>query len=293
MRYYLDNNTLFIRGLFTGASTGISGGIRKVSTVVSRTVPADYDHADPVRDLDRIVSRAGMGPDYFGLMTAVEMRHLCVLQYDFITVFVTAGVSNPNPAGSQTINITIYSGEGMTEGAMLELIIVATEAKTHALQEMGYSFTGTTTDAVVVVQEGEVTHTYAGTVTEPGRRVYSAVLYGVPEAIKRHEGTILRDSPTLFVYSRYRGDHWVEWLPEACPYYPCHFPGQRCDFCYCPFYPCMDETLGQMVIGSRNGPVWNCSSCTLLHEPEIADYLKQNPEASLKELKSRKKKGKL
>jgi adenosylcobinamide hydrolase len=36
---------------------------------------------------------------------------------------------------------------------------------------------------------------------------------------------------------------------------------------------------------SKNGPVWNCAGCTLLHQPEIADYLLKNPEASLRELK--------
>jgi hypothetical protein len=38
--------------------------------------------------------------------------------------------------------------------------------------------------------------------------------------------------------------HWVEWSPEGCPYYPCHFEGQQCDFCYCPLYPCLDTSLG-------------------------------------------------
>jgi adenosylcobinamide hydrolase len=43
---------------------------------------------------------------------------------------------------------------------------------------------------------------------------------------------------------------------------------------------------------SRNGPVWNCAGCTLLHQPGIADYLKQNPEASLVELKTKERKSK-
>jgi adenosylcobinamide hydrolase len=289
MRYYLDNNTLFIRGAFTAASTGIAGGIRQVSTILNHTVPSGYDHADPGRDLDLVVSRAGMGADYFGLMTAVDMHHLCVLQYDFVTVFLTAGVKNPNPAGPNTINIIVYSAQGMTDGAMLEGIVTVTGAKAQALRNMGLGFTGTTTDAVVIAHEGRVAHTYAGPLTGLGERISAAVLHGIPEALKRHEGEVVRAAPSLFVYSRYGGEHWVEWEPEACRYYPCHFPGQRCDFCYCPFYPCLDEDLGQWVTGSHNGPVWNCSSCTLLHEPAIADYLKENPEASLKELKSRKK----
>ncbi|MDP6613031.1 MAG: cysteine-rich small domain-containing protein, partial [Candidatus Hydrothermarchaeota archaeon] len=25
---------------------------------------------------------------------------------------------------------------------------------------------------------------------------------------------------------------------EKCEYYPCHFQGQDCTWCFCPFYPC-------------------------------------------------------
>jgi adenosylcobinamide hydrolase len=289
MRYYLENNTLFIRGRFTAASTGISGGIRQVSTILNCTVPSGFDHGDPVRYLDRVISHSGMGPDYFGLMTAVEMRHLCVLKYDFVTVFLTAGVTGRTPAGPDTINIIVHSAQGMTDGAMLGGIITVTGAKAQALRNMGFGFAGTATDAVVIAHEGEVTHTYAGPVTGLGLRISAAVLQGIPEALKRHEGEVVRTAPSLFVYSRYGGEHWVEWEPGSCRYYPCHFPGQRCDFCYCPFYPCLDEELGQWVTGSHNGRVWNCSSCTLLHEPPVAGYLIENPEASLKELKSRKK----
>nr|WP_269850484.1 cysteine-rich small domain-containing protein [Methanosarcina horonobensis] len=28
---------------------------------------------------------------------------------------------------------------------------------------------------------------------------------------------------------------------KTCEYYPCHFEGQNCTFCFCPFYPCENE----------------------------------------------------
>jgi adenosylcobinamide hydrolase len=181
----------------------------------------------------------------------------------------------------------------MTDGALLETIVTATEAKADALRSMGHSFTGTPTDEVVVSFEGEVRHEYAGTLTDLGKRVYEAVRFGVMEALKRHTGEIARERPSLFVYSRFGGEHWTEWLPENCPYYPCHFEGQACDFCYCPFYPCGDETLGEPMTSSTNGIVWNCSRCTLLHEPDVASYLKKHPGATLTELKRVRRKGKL
>lgn len=289
MRYYLDTNTLFIRGRFTAASTGIAGGIRQVSTILNTTVPPGYSCEDPARYLDRIIHRAGMGPDYFGLITGVQMHHLFVLQYDFVTVFLTAEIPESTGNTPGTINCIVHSSQGMTDGAMLGSIITVTEAKASALCDIGLTPTGTQTDSVVIAHEGKVVHTSANPLTAIGQRIRAAVLHGIPEALMRVEGTVRRTSPSFFVYSRYRGEHWVKWEPEGCRYYPCHFTGQRCDFCYCPFYPCLDEELGQWVNGSHNGPVWNCSNCTLLHESGIADYLRKNPESSLSELKSLKK----
>ena len=124
----------------------------------------------------------------------------------------------------------------------------------------------------------------AGRNTEPGRRIREAVMHGIPEALRQRAKNGGHDRPSFFIFSRFKGEHWVEWTPENCPYFPCHFPGQRCDFCYCPFYPCHDEDLGQWVESSNGKKVWNCARCTLLHEPAVADYLKQFPGASLKEL---------
>jgi adenosylcobinamide hydrolase len=290
MRYYLRDRTLIIRGNFRAASTGIGGGIGSVSTLLNHSVPPEWDHDDPARDLRTIIARNGLPPDYYGLMTAVEMRNLCVFQYDFITAFITAGIRNHEDPGPGTINIIITSREGMADAALLGGIITATEAKVLSLSENGYDLTGTPTDAVIVASEGDVVHQYAGPVTGVGRRVRHAVAFGVAAAMKRHEGAVVRDAPSFFIFSRYGGEHWVEWEPENCPYYPCHFEGQRCDFCYCPFYPCGDESLGQWVGSSTlNGMVWNCASCTLLHEPEITEYLLRNPGATLRELKARKK----
>lgn len=287
MRYFVRDDTLFLRGRFRAASTGINGGIADVTTVLNHTVPHDFND-DPSRHLDLLAARHGLFNEYFGLLTAVGMHHLCVLQYDFITVFITAGVTNPTPPPApHTINIIVYSREGMGDAALLETIITATGAKAQALHDLGYNFPGTTTDAVAVAcgRDAPRAHTYAGTLTEAGRRVHAAVLHGVPEALARHEGDVRRSDPSFFVYSRYGGDHWVEWQEEGCPYYPCHFPGQRCDYCYCPCYPCTDEDLGEWVESSGGGRIWGCADCTLLHVPKVANYMKRNPEATLAELK--------
>jgi adenosylcobinamide hydrolase len=285
MRYFIRDSTLFLRGEFSAASSGVDGGMRQVPTIFNHTVPEDFSE-NPHRYMQRIIAHEGYADIFFGLLTAVEMRNLCILQYDFVTVFVTAGVGKQPESTTRTINIIVFSAEGLAPGALLESMIVATEAKVTALKESGYLLTGTGTDAVVTACEGEIRHSFAGTLTEPGRRIYAAVHQGVYEALKRHQGEISRESPSFFIYSRYGGDHWAEWRPDICPYYPCHVEGQRCDFCYCPFYPCLEVGLGTWVESSAGGEIWSCSSCRLLHEPEIADYLKKHPEAPLSELKA-------
>jgi adenosylcobinamide hydrolase len=256
--------------------------MRNVTTLFNHTVPANWDHAAPEKEIERVAAAAGTGTDVLGLLTAVPIHNLCVLQYDFITVFVTAGIRK-KPADTGTINVIVYSSEGLEDSALLETIMVVAEAKTEAMLALDL-VSGTPTDAVITACEGEIIHRYAGRVTDAGQRVRDAVIKGVTEALHRFEREMQPSQPAFFIYSRFEGGHWVEWSSVNCPYYPCHFPGQNCDFCYCPFYPCRDETLGKWSPSSSNGRVWNCSSCTLLHEPAVAEYLKQYPDAPLEEL---------
>jgi len=61
---------------------------------------------------------------------------------------------------------------------------------------------------------------------------------------------------------------------RACPYYPCHFKGQDCTFCFCPFYPCGDErTGGRWVCRSSGGRVWSCEKCDLVHKKQNVQKL--------------------
>jgi adenosylcobinamide hydrolase len=286
MRYHFNSRSLFIRGSFRAASTGISGGIRSVSTLINHTVSAGGSIKDLKKELEFVAASAGISHDFFGLITAVPVQQCCVLQYDSVTVFITAGIRQKPPVKAGTINIIICSNDGLEDAALLETIMVATEAKAEALLSMGLPVTGMPADAVIAACEGEIQHSHAGRLTDMGRRVRETVLFGIPEAIKLHDSPGTSSHLSFFIFSRFQGDHWVKWLPDNCPYFPCHHPGQRCDFCYCPFYPCRDEGLGEWTQSSRGGKVWNCARCTLPHEPEVADYLKKFPGASLAELKN-------
>ena len=93
MRYYSDSSTLFIRGSFRAASTSITGVIRSVSTILSHVVPEGASHEIPEKELEFAAAGAGLNDDFFGLLTTVPVRQLTVLQYDFITVFISAAIS--------------------------------------------------------------------------------------------------------------------------------------------------------------------------------------------------------
>jgi len=61
---------------------------------------------------------------------------------------------------------------------------------------------------------------------------------------------------------------------ETCDYYPCHFTGQDCTWCFCPFYPCEDEqTGGEWVKKKDGGRIWGCSECYWIHNAEVANAL--------------------
>ncbi len=78
---------------------------------------------------------------------------------------------------------------------------------------------------------------------------------------------------------------------RECEYYPCHWDGQYCDFCYCPFYPCGDSSTGGEWIKGKN--VWNCKDCKWPHEKEAVECIRGPIEDLLEEvddLKAKKKK---
>lgn len=287
MKYYLRNSTLFIRGVFRAASTGPDGGLGNVSTLLVCNGGDTSGTADEHLIGNRI-SAEGLPREYFGLVTGSGIGHTTVLQYDFISVFLIGMPANHPAENNGAVHIVIYSGEGFSDAALLGAFITGTEAKSEGINKAGRGCAGAPGDRMIVASEGDVIHASCDSRTEPGKRIAECIRFGMTQASREPRPG---NRPALYVFSRFGEGHFAEWTPEQCPYYPCHFEGQACDYCYCPFYPCGDEELGQYVTGSNGREVWNCSRCGLLHEKKIADYLRRNPEASVKELKKLKKSG--
>jgi adenosylcobinamide hydrolase len=302
LRYYVKDNTLVIRGDFDGISTGLNGGRGRVSAVINHEVGRDFNQPDPLQYMDEVAASLKVERPYFGFMTAVQMKNLCMVRDHYVTAFVTAGISNPchDPGVPGTINILLVIPAKMTEGALSSAIITATEAKAKALFEMGFEFTGTTTDAVAVLTEqrdtgsvGEpLAYEYSGTATLIGQSIYRCVKKGVTEGIKRQH--LLADGGSLksrtFVLAE--GDDGLYWIGHPkektgpCPYYPCHFQGQDCTHCFCPLYPCEDKELGEWIKTSKGFAVWGCKDCILLHRREASEYLAKHPEADTREIRA-------
>ncbi|MHC1757535.1 MAG: adenosylcobinamide amidohydrolase [Methanosarcina sp.] len=196
MRYYIKDNTLVIEGDFEAVSTGLNGGRERVKYLFNKQVPRTFNPPSPQEFIKENALRLGIEGAYFGLLTAVNMEYLQVIEDDYLTAFVTAGVSNGSEFRAKigTINIILISKVKLSETALLGAIITATEAKGLALLEKGYDFLGTNTDAVIIAYEigpesGSESEKkqeilYAGSSTEFGKKITEAVIKGVKAGLE-------------------------------------------------------------------------------------------------------------
>ncbi|HOT93686.1 MAG TPA: cysteine-rich small domain-containing protein [Methanoregulaceae archaeon] len=255
MRYYTKEGALLLRGLAFAAGTDLPPGGAAVRSFLFAPVPPACP-AMPAVEL--AARRAGLdSASTAGLPVSVDVNRAVVTQYDGAIAFALADRDRVI-----LVAWTPFSVPPGEVGTLLEGLRRSCPVPPGAL--------------VLASDAGG-----PGLCTGP---LFEAGAAAVAEALARRDRAAT--APAFLIYSRFGGGHWVEWSPEACPYYPCHhLEGQRCDHCYCPFYPCRDPSLGDEVVSSTSGAVWNCSRCTLLHLPVVADHLNRNPMASLAELK--------
>lgn len=191
MQYYVKDHTLVIEGDFEAVSTGLNGGRARVKYIFNKHVPRTFNPFSPQEFVKEEALKMGIKETHFGLLTAVNMEYLQVIEDDYLTAFITAGVSNGSEFRAKvgTINIILVSKIRLSETALLGAIITATESKGLALLEKGYTFLGTNTDAVIVAYETDSEPElgskekqeipYAGSSTEFGKKITGAVIIGV------------------------------------------------------------------------------------------------------------------
>lgn len=196
MEYYLKDSALIIKGDFEAVSTGLNGGRARVKYLFNKEVPRTFNPPDPQEFIKEEALKLSLGETHFGLLTAVKMEYLQVIENDYLTAFITAGVSNGSEFRAKvgTINIILISKVRLSETALLGSIITATEAKGLALLDKGYTFLGTNTDAVIVAyeidskpgleKERKYEIPYAGSSTEFGKKITEVVIKGVKAGLE-------------------------------------------------------------------------------------------------------------
>ncbi len=255
MRYYIRQGTLLLRGIASAAGTGLpQGGCACTALLLSTASTA----CPGMPAIDLAIARNGLARETScGREVGGDVAGTVVAQYD------------------RTMAFALADGDTVAVIAWAPASIPA--ADTDDLLEEIAAACAVPPAAVIFASDGE-----AG--IAPHGPLCEAASAAVREALERRG--FPRREPSFLIYSRFGGGHWVAWTADGCPYYPCHHRAdQRCDFCYCPLYPCGDASLGEEVASSTAGAIWNCSACTLLHEPAVADHLRRNPMASLAELK--------
>jgi iron complex transport system ATP-binding protein len=178
--------------VLSSALTG--GGLGHTHDIVNMHVDDVAPDSSPQAELAACAAALGVGDGFVGLMTAAATQHarLTVAGDDDLTVasVVSVGLSNTTRAGLTppaapvpgTINAIVLVDGRLTDAALVNAVITATEAKTAVLAEWdvrtpgGELATGTSTDAVVVACTGRGDPLpYAGPATPVGHLVARTV----------------------------------------------------------------------------------------------------------------------
>jgi len=202
----------FRESLAAFSSAVHGGGFQQVSHFVNWQVPLDYASNDPILLMKQKIREWEYPLEQTaGLQTAAKIHCASILEEDGdefrIVCCVTAGVGNRERAGRKrktysayqcgTINTFLFIDGRLTEAAMINGIITATEAKAAAMQDLqikvesGEYATGTTTDSVVLAasQAGHLpAHLFAGTATTIGNAIGCLVYESTCEAVRNQEG---------------------------------------------------------------------------------------------------------
>lgn len=290
MRYYQVNGTLIVRGAFRALTAGSGSSVRNATSFLIHPTLLSPDTRREEWEIEKSALQNGLSPKRsIGLINSGSVHSMSICRYDRVTVFFSAGTSGSGKSALNISIICIISGR-IADQDLLNARNVLIEAKNQALMADSSGSVSNTGDIIIGCEETKLQK--HGEEKTPLRAIIAETIrYGISEIVTRNtivSSKIQKYSEShFFIHTSIGGEKWIEWQKRDCPYYPCHFKGQRCELCYCPLYPCEDENLGEWTSGSRSGgQVWSCAPCTLNHQPAVVRHLRRNPEASVLELKS-------
>jgi adenosylcobinamide amidohydrolase len=143
-------------------SSGVlGGGIGAREWVLNAQVPGQYARTDPAEHLRELAGELGLTGPGVGMLTAAQVTDLVSRSDQGVEAAATAGLRVPTWAAATdgardpelapgTINIIVSVPVALSDAALVNAVITATEAKTQAVLEAGFRGTGTATDAVCV-----------------------------------------------------------------------------------------------------------------------------------------------
>jgi adenosylcobinamide hydrolase len=175
------------------SSAPISGGIGVWGWIINAQVPLSYARTDIEAHLRSIAAVNGCAGDGVGMLTAASVEFVTHAVDDDVRAWATVGLRVPTWAAAPdaetvdtlrpgTINVVVTVPARLTDGALVNSVMTATEAKTQALFDAGIDATGTASDAVCVVcpTEGPV-EPFGG----PRSRFGAPLARAVHEAVRR------------------------------------------------------------------------------------------------------------
>ncbi len=202
-------------------------GVTAARHVVSLYVDKGYCSDTPERDLAALAGRLGIAPaePWVGLMTGVALDEAAVVARErdglAVVAVATVGLGNTSAAGCDpwsaagpsapppvgTINLIVVVDAELTPSALVNAVIVATEAKALSLIERGVRTragelaSGTSSDAIVIAATGRgAPLRYAGPATVAGLLIGAAVREAVTSRLPApgagaETGAQRRDAP--------------------------------------------------------------------------------------------------
>ncbi|WP_173917242.1 adenosylcobinamide amidohydrolase [Halobacillus sp. Marseille-Q1614] len=199
----------FPRPLRVLSNAVVGEGFQWLSHFCNFHVPKNYNCSHPADDILKWLKEEDISAgETLGMMTAVKLTDKAFVKEkiqdtDIFTV-VTAGVSNALDISKDhslneawqigTVNIMVFLDAHLTDGAFVNAVQSATEAKTKAFADLEVIdpaadsiATGTSTDSIAIAaaQNGKPTP-YAGSGTRVGKAIGQSVYRAVTEAIENY-----------------------------------------------------------------------------------------------------------
>ena len=179
----------------TASSAPVGGGLRRSSWILNAQVPLEYRRHDLDVHAGQLATELGCTGNGVAMLTAASIDVPQCHEDGGVSCWATVGISKPTWAADSdgavspwmpgTINVVVDLPVLLSDAALLNAIVTATEAKSQALFERGVPGTGTASDAVCIVcpTDGR-SEAFAGPRSPWGSRLARAVHTAVAKGLR-------------------------------------------------------------------------------------------------------------